>query len=76
MTAALDNVAVGCAVLLAVCYALYALGPAKFKTWVLQQIGKYLGIRALSFVLRRQTGCNGCAAAGKHHPIGRGSARN
>lgn len=76
MSAALDSVAAGCVVLLAICYALYALGPVKLKTWVLQQIGKYLGIRVLSFMLKRQTGCNGCAAAGKPHPIGKQSARS
>lgn len=65
MAELLANLAVGCIVALAVCYAAYALGPAKLRTWLLTQIGRIFGVRVLGFVLRHsKAGCGDCAQAG------------
>lgn len=72
MSKVLDGLLVTAIVLSCLAYASYALGPSKLKTWMLAQIGRYLGLRALSFVLRRSSsGCDGCSAAGKHSPANR-----
>lgn len=65
MTEWLANLAVGCVVAVAALYAAYALGPAKFRTWVLTQIGRIFGTRILGFLLRHsRSGCGDCAQPG------------
>lgn len=67
MAHAVDNLLVALVVLIALCYAIYALGPAKLKTWALAQIGRYLGLRVLGLLTRKSSsGCAGCAAASTH----------
>lgn len=68
MVEALDYFAVAFLVMLALSYAVYALGPANLKTWILKQIGRYFGLKVLSLFLKRNSACDGCAAAGTHRP--------
>lgn len=62
----LDILLVTLIVLLAASYAVYALGTAALRKRVLNWVGRHLGVRAVTLLLSKQGGCDGCAQASHH----------
>ena len=63
MSNLLDHVLVATVVVLSFLFVLYALGSARTKKWMLAQVARYLGLRALLLVMPKQCGCDGCSTA-------------
>lgn len=63
MANVLDHVLVAVLVALSFVMVLYSLGPARLKKWMLAQVARYFGLRALLWVMPKQCGCDGCSAA-------------
>lgn len=63
MTNVLDHALVALLVTISFAVTLYSLSPARTKKWMLSQVARYLGLRAMLAITPKQCGCDGCSVA-------------
>lgn len=61
----LDHVLVAIIVVVSFIVALYNLSSARTRKWMLSQVARYLGLRALLLLMPKQCGCDGCSTSVK-----------